>query len=78
VDNAHNVSSFFQDTLAEVAKYQPAAILIDNRALNQTEASRFYNWASATYDWIKANYAYAGTYRRQEIYLRPDLYHDQK
>ena len=74
VDNAHNVSDFFQETLNEVEKYQPAAILIDNRALNQIEDSRFYNWAADTYDWIKTNYAYVGTFRRQEIYLRPDLY----
>jgi hypothetical protein len=74
VDNAHNVSEFFKDTLAEVAKYRPAAILIDNRALNQTEDSRFFNWAPDTYEWIKAHYVYAGTFRRQEIYLRPDLY----
>ena len=78
VDNAHNVSEFFQETLAEVAKYRPAAILIDNRALNQTEASRFRNWAPETYTWIRSHYAYAGTFRRQEIYLRPDLIHTQK
>ncbi len=77
VDNAHNVSGFFQETLAEVKKYRPAAILIDNRALNQTEESRFRNWAPDTYEWIRSNYAYAGTFRRQEIYLRPDLYHEQ-
>jgi hypothetical protein len=76
VDNAHNVSEFFGETLAEVAKYRPAAILIDNRALNQTEESRFRNWATKTYEWIKTNYAYAGTFRRQEVYLRPDLYED--
>jgi hypothetical protein len=77
VDNAHNVSRFFRETLEEVQKYRPAAILIDNRALNQTEESRFRNWAPDTYQWIKSNYAYAGTFRRQEIYLRPDLYHEQ-
>ena len=77
VDNAHNVSGFFQETLAEVAKYRPAAIVIDNRALNQTEDSRFRNWAPDTYEWIRGNYAYAGTFRRQEIYLRRDLYHEQ-
>jgi len=77
VDNAHNVSGFFQETLAEVAKYRPAAILIDNRALNQSEDSRFRNWAPDTYEWIKGNYAHAGTFRRQEIYVRPDRYHEQ-
>ena len=77
VDNAHNVSGFFRETLDEVRKYQPAAILIDNRALNQTEESRFRNWAPDTYEWIRSNYAYAGTFRRQEIYLRPDRYDEQ-
>jgi hypothetical protein len=77
VDNAHNVSGFFRETLEEVQKYRPAAILIDNRALNQTEESRFRNWAPDTYEWIRSNYAYAGTFRRQEIYLRPDRYHEQ-
>ncbi len=77
VDNAHNVSGFFRETLDEVQKYRPAAILIDNRALNQTEESRFRNWAPDTYEWIRSNYGYAGTFRRHEIYLRPDLYHEQ-
>lgn len=74
VDNAFNVSQFHQETLREVAKYNPAAIVIDNRAINGTEESRFYNWAGKTYQWIKENYRYAGTFKRQEVYLRPDLY----
>jgi hypothetical protein len=74
IDNAHNVSSFHRDTMREFEKYRPAAVVIDNRAVNKTEASRFSLWAAETYQWLKDNYRYAGTYRRQEIYLRPDLY----
>ncbi|HEY5813124.1 MAG TPA: hypothetical protein VIT23_10800, partial [Terrimicrobiaceae bacterium] len=74
VDNAHNVSEFYWETLAEFRKYRPAAIIIDNRALNQTEDSRFCNWAPDTYRWIRKHYAYAGTFRRQEIYLQRDLF----
>ena len=74
VDNAYNVSTFHEDTLREFGKYRPAAVVIDNRAINQTEDSRFKNWAAPTYAWIKANYTYAGTFRRQEVYLRPDLH----
>ncbi|MFZ4683587.1 MAG: hypothetical protein ACOYMS_13855, partial [Terrimicrobiaceae bacterium] len=74
VDNAYNVSTFHEDTLREIGKYRPAAIVIDNRDINQTEDSRFKNWAAPTYAWIKENYAYAGTFRRQELYFRPDLY----
>ncbi len=73
VDNAYNVSTFHQETMKEFEKFHPAAVLIDNRAMNQTESSRFKNWAAETYRWIRENYRYAGTFRRQEIYLRPDL-----
>ena len=73
VDNAHNVASFHEETLREFEKYRPAAVVIDNRAVNKTEASRFKNWAAETYRWLQENYRYAGTFRRQEIYLRPDL-----
>jgi hypothetical protein len=78
VDNAHNVSEFFPETLAEIEKHRPGAIIIDNRAINQTEDSRFRNWAADTYEWIRKNYAYAGTFRRQEIYLRQDLYKNEQ
>jgi hypothetical protein len=73
IDNAHNVSRFHEETMAKIAKFRPAAIVIDNRAVNQTEDSRFQNWAPATYEWVKANYKHAGTFRRQELYFRPDL-----
>lgn len=73
VDNAYNTTMFFEDTVREVGQYRPAAIIIDNRAINQTEQSRFSNWAAQTYQWIRENYKYAGTYCRQEVYLRPDL-----
>lgn len=73
VDNAYDTSRFFEDTVEEVGRFKPAAILIDNRAINQTEDSRFSNWASTTYQWIREHYRYAGTFYRQEVYLRPDL-----
>jgi hypothetical protein len=73
IDNAHNVSRFHEETMAKIEKFRPAAIVIDNRPVNQTEDSRFQNWASATYEWVRANYTYAGTFRRQELYFRPDL-----
>ncbi len=73
IDNAHNISNFHQETMQKIARHRPAAIVIDNRAVNQTEESRFKNWAATTYEWIKANYRYAGTFRRQELYFRPDI-----
>jgi hypothetical protein len=73
VDNAHNVSRFHEETMAEITKYRPAAVLIDNRAINQTDDSRFQNWAAETYQWLRENYRSQGIYRKQEVFLRPDL-----
>ena len=73
VDNAHNISHFHEETLREFAKYRPAAVLIDNRAINQTEDSRFQNWATETYQWLQTNYRSQGIFRRQELFLRADL-----
>ncbi len=73
IDNAHNVSRFHEETLAKIGQFRPAAIVIDNRAVNQTEDSRFQNWAAETYEWIRTHYTYAGRFRRQELYFRPDL-----
>jgi hypothetical protein len=54
------------------SKIRPAAILIDNRALNQTEESRFRNWRRTP-----TNGSRAITHTRHisapEIYARPDL-----
>jgi len=73
VDNAHNVSRFHEETMAEFARFRPAAVLIDNRAINQTEDSRFQNWAAETYRWLQENYRSQGVLRKQELFLRPDL-----
>lgn len=70
VDNATSSSKFHRDTLAEIDKYQPAVIVIDNRDINQSDSSRFAVWAAETYRYIQENYRHLGTYRRQEIYVR--------
>jgi hypothetical protein len=72
VDNATAPANFYQESLNEIAKYRPAAIVIDNRKINQTESSCFSNWAAKTYAFIREKYHYAGTFGRQEVFLRPD------
>jgi hypothetical protein len=70
VDNASAPSDFKEQTIAEIEKYQPAAILIDDVAMNQIAASRFTVWAAPVYAYIKDHYEYAGTELGNEIYLR--------
>jgi hypothetical protein len=70
VDNASAPSNFKEQAIAEIEKYQPAAILIDDVAMNQIAASRFTVWAAPVYQYIKDHYEYAGTELGNEIYLR--------
>ncbi len=74
VDDLHHEKNFHTNTVQEVATLRPAVILIEDRDINKTEASRFSNWAAPTYAYIREKYRHAGTIRRQEIYIRPDLY----
>ena len=70
VDNALAPLVFNQQTIADIEKYKPAAILVDNVAMNQIPASRFTVWAAPVYEYIKDHYDYAGTEVGNEIYLR--------
>jgi hypothetical protein len=70
VDNASAPPKFNEQAIAEIAKYKPAAILIDDVAMNQIPASRFTVWAAPVYQYIKDHYDYAATEAGNEIYLR--------
>lgn len=70
IDNATAGADFHQETLAELAKYAPAAIVIDNREINKNDASQFSQWAADTYEYIRTHYHLGGTFGRQEVYLR--------
>jgi hypothetical protein len=70
VDNASAPPKFNEDTIAEIEKYRPAAILVDDVAMNQIPASRFTVWAAPVYQYIKDHYDYAATEAGNEIYLR--------
>jgi hypothetical protein len=70
VDNASAPLNFKEQAIAEIEKYQPAAILVDDVAMNQIAASRFTVWAAPVYAYIKDHYEYAGAELGNEIYLR--------
>jgi hypothetical protein len=70
VDNASAPPKFNEQAIAEIAKYKPAAIVIDDVAMNQIPASRFTVWAAPVYQYIKDHYDYAATEAGNEIYLR--------
>jgi hypothetical protein len=72
IDNATRPSDFDAKAIADFEKYRPAAILINDDPMNVVEASRFSVWAARTTAYIREHYRYAGTFRRNEVYLAPE------
>jgi hypothetical protein len=57
VDNATHEPDWAEETMREMQEKKPAVIVIDDRAINGTKASRFSRWAAPVYDYVKINYA---------------------
>jgi hypothetical protein len=72
IDNATRPLDFDAKAIADIERYRPAAILINDDPMNVVEASRFSVWAARTTAYIREHYRYAGTFRRNEVYLAPD------
>jgi hypothetical protein len=72
VDNATRPDDFDAKAIAEIEKYRPAAILMNDDPMNVVVGSRFSVWAAPTFAYIQEHYRYAGTFRRNAVYLAPD------
>ena len=72
VDNATRPADFDERAIADIEKYRPAAILINDDPMNVVKASRFSVWAAKTTAYIREHYRYTGTFRRNDVYLAPD------
>jgi hypothetical protein len=73
VDNATAGDKFTETKIQDIEQYNPAVIVIDQRDINDTEISRFKNWAAPLYDYIRSRYVRVpGEFDSNEIYVRPD------
>ena len=71
-DNATADSSFFTAESALIDERRPAVIVVNNRAINKTEESRFRNWAAPLQAHIDANYVLVGEFFEEvAVYARP-------
>jgi len=71
VDNATASESFEEKEGATLRERSPAVIVINNRAINKTEQSRFRNWAAGLYAQIRNDYELVGTYFEEvEVFAR--------
>ena len=71
IDDATAGTDFLRGAVERAEKMRPAVFVIDDRAINGTEASRFSNWAAPFMEYLESNYKLAGTFRygRREIYV---------
>lgn len=76
VDDTVSGPRFEKEAIERIGKFRPAVIVIDNRAINRTERSRFKSWAASLTAHIASNYRLVGSFwigrREIEVYARPD------
>ncbi len=57
VDNATHEPGWAEQTIRDFEEKKPAVIVIDDRAINGSAASRFSHWAAPVLDYVKIHYA---------------------
>jgi len=67
-DNALPSQQFFDQAKANIERFHPAVIVIGTGKVNDTESSRFQNWASKTYAYIKEHCTLVASDDELEIY----------
>jgi len=69
-DNATAPWAWSRQTVEKMEEKKPAVVIIDDRAINQVEASQFSKWAAPVYKHIKETYGLVGKIDTVEIYSR--------
>ena len=69
-DNATTNSRWAAETIARMKEKQPAVIVIDDRAINKVEGSRFSTWAAAVNTHIEAHYKLCATFDTIKVFAR--------
>ncbi len=71
VDNATRGARWSAETIRDFESRQPAVVIIDDRAINGTDASRFSRWGASVHAWLQQHYTAAGKFEAVEIYVKP-------
>ena len=71
-DNATAPANWPRNAIRRFETKRPAVVIIDDRPINQVEASRFSVWARDAYEYLKANYQLTAHFDTVEVYTRKD------
>jgi hypothetical protein len=69
-DNATTSPGWSRQTIARLQKKNPAVVVIDDRAINRVESSRFSLWAKPVHEYLRANYQLCATFDAIEVFAR--------
>jgi hypothetical protein len=72
-DNDIPGEKFYRSLLTNIERHHPAVFVINNWDINNTEESRFYNWACEAYRYLTQHYCLGYKHGDFEVYVRPDL-----
>jgi len=70
VDNSTRGENWSERTIREFAEKKPAIVIIDDRAINSVDSSRFSRWAAQVYEHLQQNYQPVGKFETIEIFAR--------
>lgn len=70
MDDSNRHGDFQDWQVAQIEKFQPKVIVVDHRAINQTESSRFRNWAPRIYAHILQHYKLVTVADGNEVFVR--------
>lgn len=71
VDNATRGEHWSEKTIHDFEEKHPAVVIVDDREINGTPASRFSHWAAPVYAYLKKHYVAAGKFETVEVFLAP-------
>lgn len=71
-DNATSARTrgWAKEAIARMESKKPAVVIIDDRAINQNESSRFSKWAPRLHEYLRTNYELCANVDTIEIYRR--------
>jgi hypothetical protein len=73
MDNATAERAWSGQAINRIVEKRPAVIVLDDRAINGHESSRFSRWAEPVSNYVREHYRHVGTFETSEIFARDPL-----
>lgn len=68
VDNATRSRGWTAETIGDFEQRRPAVVVVDNRAINGSDGSRFSRWAAPVHDYLHTHYKLVTQFEDVEVF----------